>query len=54
MAPVLGWSEARTSQEIAQYRDAVAADLAGQAEPDDLHAYKAHVAAPDPIPFYGA
>jgi glycerol-3-phosphate dehydrogenase len=54
MAPLLGWSEARTSQEIARYRDAVAADLAGQAEPDDLHAYKAHVAAPDPIPFYGA
>jgi glycerol-3-phosphate dehydrogenase len=54
MAPVLGWSEARTSQEIARYRDAVAADLAGQAEPDDLHAYKAQVAAPDPIPFYGA
>jgi glycerol-3-phosphate dehydrogenase len=53
MAPVLGWNEARTSQEIARYRDAVAADLAGQAEPDDLHAYKAHVAAPDPIPFYG-
>jgi glycerol-3-phosphate dehydrogenase len=54
MAPLLGWNEARTSQEIARYRDAVAADLAGQAEPDDLHAYKAHVAAPDPIPFYGA
>ncbi len=54
MAPQLGWSEARTSQEIARYRDAVAADLAGQAEPDDLHAYQAHVAAPDPIPFYGA
>jgi glycerol-3-phosphate dehydrogenase len=53
MAPQLGWSEARTSQEIARYRDAVAADLAGQAEPDDLHAYKALVAAPDPIPFYG-
>jgi glycerol-3-phosphate dehydrogenase len=54
MASQLGWSEARTSQEIARYRDAVAADLAGQAEPDDLHAYQAHVAAPDPIPFYGA
>jgi glycerol-3-phosphate dehydrogenase len=54
MAGELGWSEARISQEIAWYRDAVAADLAGQAEPDDLHAYQAHVAAPDPIPFYGA
>jgi glycerol-3-phosphate dehydrogenase len=54
MAPVLGWSAARTSQEIARYRDGVAADLAGQAEPDDNHAYKAHVAAPDPIPFYGS
>jgi hypothetical protein len=31
----------------------VAADLAGQAEPDDLGAYQAHAGAPDPIPFYG-
>jgi glycerol-3-phosphate dehydrogenase len=54
MAPRLGWSEARASQEVARYRDAVAADRAGQAEPDDLRAYQAHVAVPDPIPFYRA
>jgi glycerol-3-phosphate dehydrogenase len=53
MAPALGWNEARASQEVARYRDAVAADLAGQAEPDDLHAYRAHAEVPDPIPFYG-
>jgi glycerol-3-phosphate dehydrogenase len=54
MAAELGWNEARTGQEIARYRDAVAADLAGQAEPDDLRAYQAATAVPDPIPFYGA
>jgi glycerol-3-phosphate dehydrogenase len=53
MAPQLGWSEARASQEIARYRDAVAADRAGQAEPDDLRAYQAHAAVPDPVAFYG-
>ena len=53
MAPQLGWSEARASQEVARYRDAVAADRAGQAEPDDLRAYQAHAAVPDPVPFYG-
>jgi glycerol-3-phosphate dehydrogenase len=52
IAPVLGWSQARTSQEIARYRDAVAADLAGQAEPDDLHAHRALAAVPDPVRFY--
>jgi glycerol-3-phosphate dehydrogenase len=54
MAPQLGWNEARASQEVARYRDAVAADRAGQAEPDDLRAYQAHAAVPDPVPFYGA
>jgi len=54
MAPELGWTEARASQEVARYRDAVAADRAGQAEPDDLRAYQAHAAVPDPVPFYGA
>jgi glycerol-3-phosphate dehydrogenase len=53
MAPVLGWDQARTGQEIARYRDAVAADLAGQGEPDDARAYQAHTAVPDPIRFYG-
>jgi glycerol-3-phosphate dehydrogenase len=53
MAPELGWDAARTSQEVARFRDAVAADLAGQAEPDDLRAYRAHARAPDLIPFYG-
>jgi hypothetical protein len=31
----------------------VAADRAGQAEPDDLRAYQAHAAVPDPVAFYG-
>jgi len=53
MAPQLGWHEARASQEVARYRDAVAADRAGQAEPDDLRAYQAHAAVPDPVAFYG-
>jgi glycerol-3-phosphate dehydrogenase len=53
MAAELGWNEARTGQEIARYRDAVAADLAGQAEPDDARAHQAHAAVPDPVPFYG-
>jgi len=53
MAPELGWDAARTGQEVARFRDAVAADLAGQAEPDDLRAYRAHAGGPDLIPFYG-
>jgi len=53
MAPELGWDAARTGQEVARFRDAVAADLAGQAEPDDLRAYRAHAGVPDLIPFYG-
>jgi glycerol-3-phosphate dehydrogenase len=52
MAAELGWDEARESQELARYRDAVAADLAAQAEPDDLRAYEAYAATPDPVPFY--
>ena len=54
MAPELGWDQVRAEEEIARYRAAVAADLAGQAEPDDLRAYQAHDGAADPIPFYGA
>ena len=53
MAPVLRWDEARIGREIARYRGAVAADLAGQSEPDDARAYQAYTAVPDPIPFYG-
>ena len=53
MAPELGWDGARISREVDRYRDAVAAELAGQAEPDDLRAYQASVGAPDRIPFYG-
>ncbi len=52
-AAELGWDEARTRLEIGRYRDAVAADLAAQAEPDDLRAYQAATAAGDPVPFYG-
>jgi hypothetical protein len=54
MAAELGWGDARTAAEITRYRDLVSADLAGQAEPDDLRAYQAATAAPDPIPFYRA
>jgi glycerol-3-phosphate dehydrogenase len=53
MAAELGWAEARETQELARYRDAVAADLAAQAEPDDLRAYQAYASTPDPVPFYG-
>jgi len=52
MAPELGWTEARTAAEIARYRALVAADLAGEAQPDDLSAYRAKAATPDPVPFY--
>ncbi len=53
MAAELGWDEARTSQEVSRYRAAMAAELAGQAEPDDLRAYQASARAPDRILFYG-
>ena len=53
MAGELGWDEAWASLEVSRYRDAVAADLAAQAEPDDLRAYRAAAAADDPAPFYG-
>jgi glycerol-3-phosphate dehydrogenase len=53
MAPELGWDEARTGEEIIRYRDAVAADLAAQAEPDDLAAYRASAGGPGRVPFYG-
>jgi glycerol-3-phosphate dehydrogenase len=53
MAPELGWDAERTAGEVARYRDLVAADLAAEAEPDDLGAYRARAGAPDPVPFYG-
>jgi glycerol-3-phosphate dehydrogenase len=52
MAGELGWDEARAGQEVTRYRDAVTADLAAQAEPDDLGAYRAAAAAAHPVPFY--
>jgi glycerol-3-phosphate dehydrogenase len=51
-AAELGWDEARTRLEVDRYRAAVAADLAAQAEPDDLRAYQAAAAAGDPVGFY--
>jgi glycerol-3-phosphate dehydrogenase len=53
MAAELGWDEARTSREVTQYGQVVAAELAAQAEPDDQLAYQARLKAPDPVPFYG-
>jgi glycerol-3-phosphate dehydrogenase len=52
MAGELGWDEARADLEVTRYRDAVTADLATQAEPDDLGAYRAAAAAAHPVPFY--
>ncbi|HLQ57780.1 MAG TPA: glycerol-3-phosphate dehydrogenase, partial [Streptosporangiaceae bacterium] len=52
MAAELGWDEARTSREVTQFGQAVAAELAAQAEPDDQLAYQARLKAPDPVPFY--
>jgi glycerol-3-phosphate dehydrogenase len=53
MAAELGWDEARTGREVAQYGQAVAAAAAAATEPDDQLAYQARVKAPDPVPFYG-
>ena len=52
MAAELGWSPARTQQELAGYQQSVAADLAAQAEPDEKLAYQARITAPDPADFY--
>ena len=54
MAAELGWDDERTSREIAQYGQAVAAELAAEREPDDQLAYQARLKAPDPVAFYGA
>lgn len=54
MAAELDWDDARTSQEITQYRQAVAAELDAQSEPDDKLAFEARQRAGDPAPFYDA
>jgi glycerol-3-phosphate dehydrogenase len=54
MAAELGWDVAHTSREIAQYGQAVTAELAAEREPDDQLAYQARLKAPDPVAFYGA
>jgi len=54
MAAELGWDDARTSREVAQYGQAIAAEQAAQGEPDDRLAYQALVKARDPVPFYAA
>ena len=41
MAAELGWSPDRAAAEVARYRRLVAADLAGEAQPDDRGAYQA-------------
>jgi glycerol-3-phosphate dehydrogenase len=48
MASELGWSEARSIAEVARYREMVAAELAGEAQPDDLGAYQARTATQEP------
>jgi glycerol-3-phosphate dehydrogenase len=52
MAAELGWDETRTEREVDEYRQAVAAELAAQAEPGEEQAYQARLAAPDPVAFY--
>jgi glycerol-3-phosphate dehydrogenase len=54
MAAELGWDDAHTSREVAQYGQAVAAELAAEREPDDQRAYQALLKAADPVAFYGA
>jgi glycerol-3-phosphate dehydrogenase len=44
MASELGWSAARSIAEVARYGQMVAAELAGEAQPDDLGAYQARTA----------
>jgi glycerol-3-phosphate dehydrogenase len=53
MAAELGWSPVRTSYELAGYRDAVAAQLAGEEAADDAAAYRAVSCVPDAPAFYG-
>ena len=53
MATELGWDDPRTSAETRQYRQAVAAELAAQEEPDDKLAFEARLRVDDLAPFYG-
>jgi glycerol-3-phosphate dehydrogenase len=48
MAAELGWDQARIQQELARYREVVAAELAARSAPDDLHAFEARLRSPDP------
>jgi glycerol-3-phosphate dehydrogenase len=47
MAPLLGWDEARTKQEIEHYRARVEAERDSQEQPDDQTADAARLSAPD-------
>jgi glycerol-3-phosphate dehydrogenase len=49
MAAELDWDRARTQQELARYREVVAAELAARSAPDDLHAFEARLRSPDPV-----
>ncbi|HXP21873.1 MAG TPA: glycerol-3-phosphate dehydrogenase/oxidase [Streptosporangiaceae bacterium] len=53
MAAELGWDAARTAAEIKRYGEDIAAQLAGESEPDDLLAYQARTRVSDPAGFYG-
>jgi glycerol-3-phosphate dehydrogenase len=46
MAAELGWDAARTSQEVARYRDGIAAMLAAEQAPDDALAFQARLGGP--------
>jgi len=48
MAAELGWDHARVEEEVGRYLDMIAADLAAEAEPDDLSAYLAKRGTPTP------
>ena len=41
MAAQCGWDEDRADAEVARYRELIGAELAGEAQPDDLGAYQA-------------
>jgi glycerol-3-phosphate dehydrogenase len=45
MASVLGWGQEETELAVRRYREIVASDLAAEAQPDDLSAYRAKTAA---------
>ncbi|GAB3479217.1 glycerol-3-phosphate dehydrogenase/oxidase [Amycolatopsis cihanbeyliensis] len=49
VAPVLGWSAARTRREVEQYAERVRAELAAQDAEDDLAANTARLTAPEPV-----